>query len=121
MRPFYDAATAEDRERLRQAAGEDLDVTDPSGSLFCRSVLYRVADRDAELYRAAQRRIHLLDPPDLLPADRRMVDRACGLWMSQPAPVPADGPTRGEIAQIIQAAGHRTPHGEHQCKGTDRD
>lgn len=120
VRPFYDAAAAEDRERLRQAAGEDVDVTDPSGALFCRRVLYGVADRDAELHRAAQRRIHLLDPPDLLPADRRMVDRARGLWRSQPAPAPTDGPTRNQIANIIQAAGHGS-RAVTSTRGTDHE
>lgn len=102
VRPFFEAACAEDRERLRQAAGEVVDVTDPNSALFCRSVAYRVADCDDELYRAVQRRIHLIDPPGLLPGDSRLMAKACELWASQPPQEPPARPTRDQIANIIR-------------------
>ena len=101
-RPFFEAACNEDRERLRQGAGEDVDVTDPASALFCRSVLYRVAGRDNDLHRAAQRRIHLLDPPHLLTSNVDLIRRAHTMWADHPAPIATAGPSPSEIAHIIR-------------------
>jgi 2-polyprenyl-6-methoxyphenol hydroxylase-like FAD-dependent oxidoreductase len=78
--PLYEAASAEDRERSRQASGLPVDVTDPETALFCRKVVYPLGAADVAVYRAAQRRIHLFDDPTRLTADQALVDRALRVW-----------------------------------------
>ena len=71
---------------MRIWSGEDVDPTDRGQTLpmFLRSVVYRVADQDPEIFRAVCRRINLLDPVSALPQNTELLDRAERLFTQLP-------------------------------------
>jgi 2-polyprenyl-6-methoxyphenol hydroxylase-like FAD-dependent oxidoreductase len=100
--PYYLAAAAEDAERARIEAGEARDVTEPGNPLFIRKIAYAHAARDLRLYRAVQRRIHLIDPPAVLAGDSELLQRAVRLAAdAQPAEGLAPGPSRPDLLRAL--------------------
>jgi hypothetical protein len=100
--PYYLAAAAEDAERARLEAGQARDVTDPGNPLFIRKVAYAHAARDLRLYRAVQRRIHLIDPPAALAGDSDLLQRAA--WLAadaKPGEGRAAAPSRSELLEAL--------------------
>ena len=85
-RERFVAVSAEDADRVRIWSGEDVDPTDRGQTLpmFLRSVVYRVADQDPEIFRAVCRRINLLDPVSALPQNTELLDRAERLFTQLP-------------------------------------
>lgn len=106
VRPFFQSASAEDQERLRQGKNSTRGgAMDPSNPLFCRTVVYRLGSRDVDLYRAAQQRIHLLADPRWLPANRNLLETAAALVRSELSNAPlAEWPTRHELEHRVGAA-----------------
>ncbi len=97
----FRAVSAEDADRVRLWSGRPIDVTDRTDTmaLFLRSVVYRAAPGDPELFRAVVRRINALDPVDALAHDARLLDRAESLGASQPpAPPP---PSRDRLIAAL--------------------
>ncbi|HEU5126499.1 MAG TPA: FAD-dependent oxidoreductase [Glycomyces sp.] len=106
--PYYRVASAEDVERARLARGGAPAWERPGNPLFCRKIAYPQAKRDPELYRAVQRRIHLLEPPTRLTARPDLVRRALELHRSDPA---ASGRAERppERDGFLERIGARTP------------
>lgn len=100
-RSRFEAAAAEDADRLRLWSGEPLDVTDRSATmpLFLRAVVARVAASDPELLRAVARRVNGLDPLDALPQRTDLLDRARALYDERRDTFPAPPPK----AQLLEA------------------
>lgn len=119
-RPFFEAASAEDRERVAQGQGQHVDVRDPSSALYCRSVVYRLGSADLALYRAAQRRIHLLEDPRRLPQDRDLLNLAAALSDAAGADTApsSGGPTRPELERLVESATSTSI--THPTRGDDR-
>ncbi|MEU6190255.1 FAD-dependent oxidoreductase [Nocardia sp. NPDC047038] len=106
VEPFYTAAAMEDRARKREASGEDVDVTDVHSELFCRKVIYQLGSEDVGLYRAAQRRIHLLDNPLALMSDHEMLSRASELHNSRNSrhgSHPPPSPTKDDLLRAAHS------------------
>jgi 2-polyprenyl-6-methoxyphenol hydroxylase-like FAD-dependent oxidoreductase len=100
--PYYLAAAAEDAERARLEAGQARDVSEPGNPLFIRKVAYAHAARDLRLYRAVQRRIHLIDPPAVLAGDIELLQRAARLAAdTKPTEPRAFGPSRPELLEAL--------------------
>lgn len=102
LRARYDAVTAEDRDRTRIWGGEALDVTDPAATMpfFLRSVVFRVAPKDPDILRAVGRRMHALDPVDLLESDTELLSRARVLYDEIRDVVPAPPPKAELLAAV---------------------
>jgi hypothetical protein len=68
-------------------------------------VVYRVAPADSAILRAAARRIDLLDPPDALEQDQRLLHRAADLYdrMRGSQALAAPAPSRTQILDAIAA------------------
>jgi len=98
-----DAVAAEDTDRLRLWQGEPLDVRKPGDSmaLFLRTTAYPAAAQDADLFRAVARRVNLLDRPDALERDQRLITRAQAI-ADDNSPAPPTGPARAELLQTIE-------------------
>ncbi|WP_324789451.1 NAD(P)/FAD-dependent oxidoreductase [Streptomyces sp. H51] len=101
--PYFRVAAAEDAERARLAAGAAPGWEDPDNPLFFRKVVHPQAVRDPLLSRSVQRRIHLLDPPDRLTSDARLVERALRLHRSAREQRPAQdpGPPRADLLAAL--------------------
>jgi 2-polyprenyl-6-methoxyphenol hydroxylase-like FAD-dependent oxidoreductase len=87
----FATVSAEDADRVRVWSGGGVDPTDRNQTmpLFLRTVVYRVAQQDPDLFRAMCRRINLLDPIDALAGDTELLDRAEKLFAQlPPAPPP---------------------------------
>lgn len=114
VRPFFEAASAEDRERLSElagggpAVGPQQSTLEPDSALFCRRVIYQLGPRDVELFRAAQQRIHLFADPLQLAADRELTDRAAALFRAQPEVEQVQmWPERHDMQRLVSAANDR--------------
>lgn len=77
--PLFCVASSEDAERARIASGEPPSWNRIDNPLFCRKVAYPHAHHDPRLFRAVQRRIHLLDGPDSLTGDSTLMELAAQL------------------------------------------
>lgn len=109
VRPYFEIAAGEDRERAKLRAGEVVDWTDRESLLFFRKVVYPAARCDPELFLAAQRRIHLLDPPQALANATDLLARAERHQAQQPQPS-TSGPTRREdFLALLGSAGVAGP------------
>jgi hypothetical protein len=98
----FDAVSAEDKDRLRLWQGEPIDVRAPGDSmaLFLRMTAYPAAAKDPDLFRAVARRVNLLDRPDALERDDRLIARAQEIAREGGVTPPA-GPTRDELLEAI--------------------
>ncbi|HUQ17848.1 MAG TPA: FAD-dependent oxidoreductase [Candidatus Saccharimonadales bacterium] len=103
------ASMAGDRARLRLWRGEAGDPTRPDADfpLFLQAVLFPASAVDREIFRATNRRQQLLDPAEVLPADRPLLERAAALMAERrktaPAP-PRPGPPRDDLLQLMGEA-----------------
>lgn len=103
------ASIAADRARLRMWRGEAGDPTraDADFPLFLQAVLFPASAVDPEIFRATNRRQHLLDPVEALPADRPLLERAAALMAERrktaPAPV-RPGPSREDLIRLMAEA-----------------
>lgn len=97
----FAAVSAEDADRERIWSGEGVDPTDRTQtmSMFLRSVVYRVAPLDAEIFRAVCRRVNLLDPIDALAHNSELLDRAERLFTQLP-PSPSPPPAATVLAAM---------------------
>ncbi|MFN2537119.1 MAG: NAD(P)/FAD-dependent oxidoreductase [Mycobacteriales bacterium] len=99
----YDAITAEDRDRARAWGGEPLDLTDAGQTmpLFLRTVVYRVAPQDPELFRTVARRVNALDPVGYLASREDLLARAKDLYGAMRDTLPAP-PRREDLLAAVR-------------------
>ncbi|MGI8683772.1 MAG: NAD(P)/FAD-dependent oxidoreductase [Acidimicrobiales bacterium] len=107
IEPWYGAALAQDRHD-RAAAHEEADVdTDgvDMGSLM-RHGLLPAARHDAAVFRAFMRTFNLLDPPDAMMRDPKVVRGVMAAWRDRGnrPPAPRLGPDRRELLQLLAGA-----------------
>lgn len=104
------AGIATDRARSRRWSGEEPDTSTPDAEFatFLTSVLFPLAPTDPAIFRAVQRRLHLLDPVDALAQDRELLAHATALMAEREKtvspPRPAVGPSRDELRALIRDA-----------------
>jgi 2-polyprenyl-6-methoxyphenol hydroxylase-like FAD-dependent oxidoreductase len=115
--PYYRVAAGEDAERLSAPDpqnGVRPDWERPENPLFFRKVMYPQARRDPVLFLAVQRRIHLIDPPDLITRDPGLQRRALRLHRTggtTSAAMPGE-PSRAELLRVL---------GRQACPTADAD
>ncbi|MDQ4124857.1 MAG: hypothetical protein M3134_04545, partial [Actinomycetota bacterium] len=107
----YRAATEVDAARMRYWAGVAGDLTSPDEeeAYFLLYWLPVAGMTDADVFRAAVRRLMLLDRPDEVTERRDLLDRAAravktAMAESPPAP---QAPPRDELVSIVQRASER--------------
>ena len=79
-KPFFDIAVGEDRERKIISEGLESDWLKPENPLFVRKVVYPISHQSVDLYRATQRRIHLLDHSSLFTNDTQLAETAMQIY-----------------------------------------
>lgn len=101
IKPWFDDHVHWDTQRLRRWAGHDIDLTIPLPSdLICAA-----ADAVPEFWRVVGPYQAMLSPPSSLDAIEL---RARELYRTGWRPTEPEGPTRAELAEVIQTA-HRAP------------
>lgn len=106
IEPWYGAALAQDRhDRRPPDDDEDGDGAVGVGSLM-RHGLLPAARHDPVVFRAFMRTFNLLDPPDAVMSDPKVVLRVMAAWQdrgTRPPPPPL-GPDRGELLRLVAGA-----------------
>ena len=104
IEPWYGAALAQDRHDRSPSAGDD-DATVGVGSII-RHGLLPAAGLDPAVFRAFMRMFNLLDLPEQLMLDRRVLPGVMAAWRDRAnrPPPPRLGPDRGELLQLLAGA-----------------
>ena len=101
----FETAIATDNERKRYWGGEPLDLTSPREAmqLFLLLFLPAAGMRDAAIFRAAVRRLMLLDDPRDVEGDQDLLDRGSAIVreMFGSTGPPPQGPSREELLQLL--------------------
>lgn len=107
IEPWYGAALAQDRHDRSAAAEESDDDSDgvDMGSLM-RHGLLPAARHHPAVFRAFMRTFNLLDPPDAMMRDPRVVAGVMAAWRDRAdrPPLPRLGPDRSELLQLLAGA-----------------
>lgn len=104
IEPWYGAALAQDRHDRRHSADDD-DGSVDVGSII-RHGLLPAAGRDPAVFRAFMRMFNLLDLPEALLLDPRVLPGVMAAWNDRGnrPPPPRPGPERGELLQRLAGA-----------------
>ena len=105
IEPWYGAALAQDRHDRHREAGPDDDATVDVGSII-RHGLLPAAGLDPAVFRAFMRMFNLLDLPEALLVDPRVLPGVMAAWNDRAnrPPPPRLGPDRGELLQLLAGA-----------------
>jgi hypothetical protein len=105
IEPWYDAAIAQDRHDREPARVEDDGAWVGVGEVM-RDGLLPAARHDANVFRAFMRTFNLLDPPDAMLRDPKVVLGVMAAWQDRAnrPPPPRLGPDRGELLQLLAGA-----------------
>jgi 2-polyprenyl-6-methoxyphenol hydroxylase-like FAD-dependent oxidoreductase len=103
-------ATSTDNERKRYWGGESIDPTSANEALQLFLLLFFPAAgmRDAAVFRAAVRRLMLLDDPRDVEGDQDLINRASQIVTETfgPSGPPSQGPTREELIESLASSNH---------------
>jgi hypothetical protein len=101
----FETATATDDERKRYWGGEPIDPSSPTEALRLFLLLFFPAagTRDAAIFRAAVRRLMLLDDPRDVEGDQGLLDRGAAIVRETFGPTgpPPQGPPREELLRLL--------------------
>jgi flavin-dependent dehydrogenase len=107
QRPWVADSIEQDRQRLeRWRPGEPAapGPTPPGGHRLTNGETYLAAQHDAYVWRRFTRLQQLLDKPDDVLADRRVVARVRAVQAARPPSPRLEGPTRDELAELVAGA-----------------
>lgn len=107
IEPWYGAAVAQDRHD--RSAAHDQDEDDSGGvdmGSLMRHGLLPAARHDPAVFRAFMRTFNLLDPPDAMMRDPKVVLGVMAAWQDRAnrPPLPRLGPDRAELLQRLAGA-----------------
>jgi len=108
IEPWYGASLAQDRHD-RSAAGAESDDDGAAGvdmGSLMRHGLLPAARHNAAVFRAFMRAFNLLDPPDAMMRDPKVVRGVMAAWRDRAnrPPPPRLGPDRSELLQLLAGA-----------------
>ena len=103
IKPWFDDHVFWDADQVRRWAGGDVDLT---RRLPSDLVVLAAMEKDPSLMRFAGPYLAMAAPPDILDAARPIAHQ---IYASGWRPTPPEGPTRDELAQIVdRSLGHET-------------